>query len=99
PPQDPPSFPTRRSSDLLFTLVFIVVDFSAVRGCVFGVIRCGGVVSCMFRVICVIRMGCVLVGVRIVMFITSVRRFGLALQCWLVDRKSTRLNSSHVKSS
>ena len=64
------------------------MDFSAVRGCVFGVIRCGGVVSCMFRVICVIRMGCVLVGVRIVMFITSVRRFGLALQCWLVARLS-----------
>jgi len=42
----------------------------------------------MFCAVGVIRMGCVFVRVRIVMFITGVRRFGLTLRCWRVARSS-----------
>src|SRR5207249_10301610 len=76
------SFPTRRSSDLSFRLLFIQNGPGFPKRCIFGE----------FFYIFIVQISC-----------CAHKRLQTAFEFWLIgfgkDRKSTRLNSSHVSIS
>src|SRR5207302_10105028 len=90
-----PSFPTRRSSDLLLPSLFQMLDEIAERCREVGHVR----VLCDFRNVrgTLAEMTRYLIGVRVAEVLKTIKLAAVVAPD--ADRKSTRLNSSHVKIS
>src|SRR5690606_41314967 len=89
--RDLPSFPTRRSSDLL------LISWAASFGLLAAITGLYNI-STGVMVVMLVLLGGLLLG-RTGTFIGAALAAVLALIGFAIDRKSTRLNSSHVKIS